>query len=545
MRKVLTQRSISILSFIWLLSLYFAFVINFPLILKLKSIIPVLDVHKTLFIISIPVALACSLSWIISVLTIRYIEKIILIILLIMSAIMSYTTYNYGVIFDFGMIENIMQTNVNESTSYVNWSLALWLLIFGLIPSYLIYKTNISRPTFFKEVLLKTASGLISLLIITIIAFTYYKDYAFTLRNNHYLEKMITPVHGIYSAGHYYVRKVYRKKIKYQQIGLDARHTSSVKQTNDNLLVLVIGETARSQNFQLNAYPRPTNFFTQGQSVISFQKVKSCGTATAVSLPCMFSNLGRRKFSVLKADNQDNLLDIVQRAGDNVAWIDNDDGCKGVCKHIKTFTIDRQNNKDCDAQGNCYDESLFEQFDNYIKTADKKDTIVILHLIGSHGPNYFNRYPANHRYFTPDCVRTDIQNCTRHSLINAYDNTIRYTDYIVNQLIERLKNVDKQWNTSLVYISDHGESFGESGLYLHGTPYSFAPKEQTSIPLITWFSPEFIANKSLDYKCLTKKALGTPLSHDNFFHSILGLMDIQTQVYKENLDLFHSCRVVI
>lgn len=165
----------------------------------------------------------------------------------------------------------------------------------------------------------------------------------------------------------------------------------------------------------------------------------------------------------------------------------------------------------------------------------------MLHLKGSHGQNYYTRYPNHFNQFTPACQKQEFRLCDRQTLLNAYDNSILYTDFVLHELINFLKEQNVFWNTALLYTSDHGESIGEKGIYEHGTPYLIAPQEQTIVPLIFWASDSFKEEKKLSWGCLKKEAISKKLSHDNLFHSILGLMDISTQLYEKELDLFISC----
>ncbi|MGL5392457.1 MAG: phosphoethanolamine transferase, partial [Shewanella sp.] len=177
-----------------------------------------------------------------------------------------------------------------------------------------------------------------------------------------------------------------------------------------------------------------------------------------------------------------------------------------------------------------------------LSTAAVKDTFITLHVIGSHGPTYFQRYPPEHRQFLPDCQRSDIQNCTSEQLINTYDNTILYTDYILSEVIKQLKQNNERFDTAMLYLSDHGESLGEKGMYLHGTPYSIAPNEQINIPMLAWMSEDFSQENRLNTTCLTEQAKSGRFSHDNLFDSLLGLMNVNTAVYQQPLDIFALCR---
>ena len=165
-----------------------------------------------------------------------------------------------------------------------------------------------------------------------------------------------------------------------------------------------------------------------------------------------------------------------------------------------------------------------------------------MHLMGSHGPTYYQRYPKIMAKFQPDCQRSDIENCSIEQITNSYDNTILYTDFFISQVINQLKSIQDQFDTAVFYISDHGESLGEDGLFLHGTPYAIAPKYQTHVPLIFWASEGFQQNKHLSRECLLNQAKKQHVSQDYVFHSVLGIMDVKTKVYNAKLDIFAACR---
>lgn len=306
------------------------------------------------------------------------------------------------------------------------------------------------------------------------------------------------------------------------------------------VLVLIIGETSRGMNFSLNGYSRQTNPYLSKEDVISFVDVTSAGTSTAVSVPCMFSHLPRTECDPVKAQNTENLLDVLQKAGYQILWLENDDGCKGVCSRVPNKEMIEIGHPALCDKDSCFDEVMLEHLDDYLKKVNQ-DTVVVLHLIGSHGPTYHKRYPDNFRIFTPTCDTADLQKCSRQQIINTYDNTVAYTDYIVAKAIELLKQ-RPNFEAGLLYVSDHGESLGENALYLHGVPYAFAPKEQTQVPMILWMSEVMKKEDHVDYECLKEKVRPIALSHDNLFHSLLGLMEIKTELYNQQYDFFRDCR---
>ncbi|MCW4628322.1 MULTISPECIES: phosphoethanolamine transferase [Marinomonas] len=354
---------------------------------------------------------------------------------------------------------------------------------------------------------------------------------------------MIVPTYYL-SSSYKYIRNTYfSSPVIYKKIGEDAKQISSNSSKKPTLFFFVLGETARSQNYQLNGYPRPTNEYTSKQNVISFKDVASCGTATAVSVPCIFSALSREEYKESIAKHQDNAIDILKRAGVSLLWKENDSGDKGVADNITKTTLNREEiNEFCNGNS-CYDMALLENLDSDIKSM-KGNRVIFIHLMGSHGPNYFKRYPDNQKKFAPDCQRNDVENCSSESIINSYDNTIHYTDFVISKLIEKLKGVSDQYNTGLLYLSDHGESLGENGVFLHGLPYSFAPIYQRRVPLMLWMSDDFVKTKNIDQACLKNEAQNSSISQDYIFHSLLGIMDVTTSAYKPELDLYKKCRTI-
>ncbi|MCF5850310.1 phosphoethanolamine transferase [Aeromonas veronii] len=524
-----------------LLVLFFALVLNWPIFLHFYTVLSALTHVKAGFAISIPLVLIAALNAVFIPFTFRFVLKPFFTVLILTGSIVSYAMLKYGVIFDAGMIQNIVETNSGEAGAYLNGSVALWFLLTGLLPVLVLWSLRIRYPArWYQGLALRAGVLAISLLFIGGVAALYYQDYASVGRNNKSLAKEIVPanyVHGLYKYGR---DVLFATPIPYQQLGTDARVVA--RGSKPTLMFLVVGETARSQNYSLNGYGKATNSFTaKEQGVVSFKDVRSCGTATAVSVPCMFSNLTRRGYDDQLASSRDGLLDVLQHAGVSVLWKENDGGCKGVCRNVPTIEILPKSYPALCQGESCYDEVLLEGLDQQI-AGMKGNKLVAFHLMGSHGPTYFRRYPASERAFMPDCPRSDIENCSNEELVNTYDNTIRYTDKVVGLLIDKLKSLESQYDVGLVYLSDHGESLGAMGLYLHGTPYKFAPDDQTRVPLLTWFSPQLQADRQLDMGCLAAEASSQRFSHDNLFHSMLGIMDVQTRVYDNKLDLFKPCR---
>ncbi|RAY64629.1 MCR-9 family phosphoethanolamine--lipid A transferase [Enterobacter kobei] len=532
---------VKVIPLVLLLAMIFAFLLNLPILLHFYEILSHLEHVKIGFVISIPFVLVAALNVVFMPFSVRFLLKPFFALLFITGSLVSYSTLKYKVMFDQTMIQNIIETNPQEAHSYLNGSIIIWFVFTGILPAILLFSIKIQYPEkWYKGIAYRLLSVLASLSLIAGVAALYYQDYASVGRNNSTLNKEIIPANYAYSTFQYVKDTYFTTKVPFQTLGNDAKRV--VAHEKPTLMFLVIGETARSQNFSMNGYSRDTNAFTsKSGGVISFKNMHSCGTATAISVPCMFSNMNRTEYDSKKASNSENFLDIVQKTGVSLLWKENDGGCKGVCSRIPTVEIKPSDNpKLCDGK-TCHDEVMLENLDDEIAKM-LGDKLVAFHIIGSHGPTYYLRYPAEHRHFMPECARSDIENCTQEQLVNTYDNTLRYTDYVLAEMIEKLKNYSDQYNTVLLYVSDHGESLGESGLYLHGTPYKLAPDQQTHIPMQVWMSPGFIAGKHINMSCLENNAAKKSYSHDNLFSSILGLWDVSTSVYNPDRDLFRECR---
>lgn len=529
--------------FIFSIALFYTFIFNIPFFNIVQQGIEKQADSSIVFIATIPFFLIFALSFIFSCFSFKYLVKPFFIVLTLLSSVVCYAAYKYNILFDTGMIQNIFETNSSEAKTYLNiYSICSFVLL-GILPSFYIYKADIQYKPFLKEILHKAAFMVVMVAMIGLIAIGYYQNYASFGRNNSILRKYIVPTYFVSSAVKYVNTKYLTKPLPYTQLGTDAIISTSSEKPE--LMVMVVGETSRSMNYHYFGYDRQTNPYTsQEKDIFAFKDFTSCGTATAVSLPCMFSKLDRQNYNERQANSQDNLLDVISHAGIGVNWMDNDSGCKGVCKRVKHITYNgNENTKLCDGEF-CYDQILVNQLKTELTQLDKnKNTVIVLHIIGSHGPTYFRRYPKNKRPFLPDCQRSDIENCTHNELINTYDNTVAYTDYILSQVINLLKKEESNFNTSMVYLSDHGESLGENGMYLHGAPYMFAPKEQTHVPFLLWLSPGKTEANKLNSSCIKKQADAGGFSQDNLFDTVLGLLNISTTAYDAKNDMLASCRV--
>jgi lipid A ethanolaminephosphotransferase len=194
---------------------------------------------------------------------------------------------------------------------------------------------------------------------------------------------------------------------------------------------------------------------------------------------------------------------------------------------------------DC-TRAHCFDAVMLQGLREQLRDTPR-NTLIVLHQAGSHGPAYAERYPSQFEAFAPVCRSADLGRCARAAVVNAYDNTIVYTDHVLAENIELLKSLGAQYDSLLIYVSDHGESLGERGLYLHAAPYFIAPEEQTRVPLLMWMSEGYRTRSKTDLACLRARA-SQPATHDDVYHTVLGALGLRSDVYRSDLDLLAACR---
>lgn len=385
----------------------------------------------------------------------------------------------------------------------------------------------------------RSAYCLASTAILLLAIFLSYQEVSSLMRNNKELRYLVTPGNYIVSMAQALSSQHASANTVRSPVGEDAS-ISSQAGDKPTLLVIVVGETVRAANWGLNGYERQTTpKLAQQPDVINFSDVSSCGTSTAVSLPCMFSLPGRADYAKSYAQQYESLLDVLAHAGLEVTWLDNQSGCKGVCDGVTTKALSPEEYASLCQDGRCLDEALVQALTKQI-SGTSADQVVVLHQLGNHGPSYYQRYPDDYERFVPACTTADLAKCSRDDITNSYDNAILYTDTVLDQVIEMLKRQD-DYATAMIYLSDHGESLGEKGLYLHGIPYAIAPDEQTHVPMVWWLSNSFSKQRGLDTECL-RQVSDQAASHDNLFHSVLGLLGVATDVYQQAEDISQTCR---
>ena len=522
---------------ILLCALYFGIILNMGFWRFVYEHISISNWSTGLFLLSLPAFLVIPLIIIFSLIIVPYIAKPALLILLCLSAAANYAMFKLGVFIDAEMYQNIVETNTREATDLITGSFLAWFGITAIIPALCLIRTRIIYSAFVRDIWHRLKQIIICILIIACFAPLTYKEYVAFGRNNREVRKLVNTLNYIYSVNKYYKLQSHAHR---KFAIFDPQPISTAATSQKQLLLLIVGETARAQNFSLYGYKRQTNPELSRQDIITFADTSSCGTATAVSLPCMFSHQERAKFKVGDARHTQNLVDLLQSAGNYVFWRENDDGCKGICDRVDYEDTTQNNPSRYCFSDYCQDDAMLEGLEEKIAKL-QRNSIIILHTMGSHGPTYYKRYPDSFKKFTPACETADIQDCTQEQIINTYDNTIVYTDHIISSVINILKR-HPEFQSSLIYVSDHGESLGENGIYLHGLPYSIAPDEQTKIPFLLWLSDTKKRFGNIDESCIKIAAAKNKFSHDNLFHSVLGLTNTQTTAYKPELDIFAACR---
>ncbi len=441
---------------------------------------------------------------------------------------------SYNVVIDDSMIRNMIQTNIDESLDLVTLKQILYLIFLGLIPAYFVYKIDIEYKNIKTEIFQKLKILLISLLIILASILMFNKHYTSFAREHKPLRYSTNPTYWIYSIAKYINSTYNSTPIIAKPIGLDAE-VLDAEDKRKKIVVMVVGEAARADHFSLNGYSKQTNPLLQQEDIINLSNTYSCGTSTAASVPCMFSILTKNQYSYKKGLALQNVLDLISHTKKiAVLWRDNNSDSKGVALRVPYENFKLENKNQICKDGECRDEGMLLGLDEFIKKNKSKDILIILHQMGNHGPAYYKRYPKEFEKFKPVCKTNQLEQCTKEEISNAYDNAILYTDYFLSKTINFLKKYDTSYDTAMIYMSDHGESLGENGIYLHGLPYFMAPDAQIHIGTILWFNNDFYKKLNLDN---LRKNTNKRFSHDNLFHTLLGIFNIKTSIYNKNLNI--------
>ncbi len=471
----------------------------------------------------------------------RWTVKPLLIVLFIATAFAEHFMTRYRVFLDTSMLRNILATDVREAGDLMTWSLLPQLALYAVLPIALLLRVEVRQRSLLKAFGVRVLSLIAALAVFAGAIFINFQDVATSMRNTRELRFLVTPANYVYSLAQLGRSQAQAADKPRQPIGEDAQAGSSWAQRNKPVvMVMVVGETVRAANWGLSGYTRQTTpELAAFPGVINFSSVRSCGTDTETSLPCIFSPWGRRQYDESKIRGSESLLDVVARAGFRVVWVDNQAGCKGVCQGVESARPDPALSPQACAGKECQDAALVDQLRRLVKETPG-NLLIVLHQMGNHGPAYFKRYPDEFKVFTPACEDPDLPHCSSESIVNAYDNAIRYADHVLASALGFL-NEQTSHDAAMLYVSDHGESLGEKGLFLHGVPYAIAPDMQTQVPMVMWLSPSFAQSMRVNSACLSEVAKA-PQAHDNIFHTLLGMLDVKTAVYAPEMDFSARCR---
>ena len=487
------------------------------------------------FLLSLGIILLAVTTLVLTLVSSKWTTKPFLIIVLLISSLTNYFMNSYHVVIDDSMIRNMLQTNMSESMDLLTLKQVLYFVFLGVLPTYLIYRIPIQYRTFKTEIFSKLKVILISVILIAGCIFLFSKHYTSFAREHKPLRYSTNPTYWIYSIGKYINKTFNSGPIIVKALGIDAK-VNKISDT-PRLVIMVVGEAARADHFSLNGYSRKTNPLLEKENIINLGNIFSCGTSTAVSVPCMFSVFDREDYNYKKGITNENVLDVLNHTKKiSILWRDNNSDSKGVALRVPYENYRTpQSNTICN-KDECRDEGMLVGLDSYIKAQNGKDILIVLHQMGNHGPAYYKRYPNTFKKFTPVCKTNQLEECSQEEIANAYDNAILYTDFFLSKVINFLKEHTLSYQTAMLYMSDHGESLGENGVYLHGLPYFMAPDAQTHIGSVLWFGEKM--KKNIDVKKLAQNK-NKAYSQDNLFHTLLGLFNVETEVYDKKMDITH------
>ncbi|SDO92711.1 phosphatidylethanolamine:Kdo2-lipid A phosphoethanolamine transferase [Phyllobacterium sp. YR620] len=485
------------------------------------------------------VGIACGYVALFLAFSVKFVIKPALIFFVVVSALGAWFMDHYGVIIDVEMLQSAVDTTNAEAGHFLNIPFVVHMITCALIPSAIIAWPRIVHRPYLQKLKWNLAVIVPALLVLGVAALINASTYMSLIREHRDWFGTLNPLAPIVNTVKLAIRETKDNNIIVKPLGQDAHVVGPAAGTRKPRVTIVIaGETARAESFSLGGYGPDTNPELARQDITYFSDTSSCGTITSVSLPCMFSQFTRKEYTHQKGLENENLVDVLTHAGINVEWWDNNTGDKGVAARMKSQQLFKSDDPKFCKGGECLDAIFLDRLDAWLDSV-KTDSVLVMHQLGSHGPAYYLRYPDEFRRFTPDCRTAEFAKCSREEIINAYDNSILYTDHLLSTVIDRLKARETQISPSMIYMSDHGESTGEFGLYLHGAPYIVAPSQQTHVPYVLWLGKDEKAQ--IDGACLHSEAVKKQ-SHDNLFHTLLGMMHVETSVHDNNLDTLFPCR---
>jgi len=494
-----------------------------------------------LFLISLFIVVVCLQALLVSLVPTRLGLRVAASALFLVAALGSYFASTYGAVMNQEMMRNVIETDPAEVGGLINFDLLAHVLMLGVVPAVLVWRIELPFSTWRVRLRQRLVFIGAALALCAVALFACSANYAVFFREYKPVRYALSPAAPIVSlAGLLSAHERHDPRTPLIDVAGNVQRTAAPAR-KPLVLFLVVGETARAANFQLGGYERATNPRLRSLAdVVYIDHATSCGTSTAVSVPCMFSHLPRERFAVDQADRFTNLLDTLVKADFAVEWRDNNAGCKGVCARVVQVSYPGETDRVHCPNSYCYDEVMLTDLGARLETL-QRDSVVIFHAIGSHGPAYSERYPPRFEIFKPACRSNELQRCSEQEIVNAYDNSIVYTDYVLSRQIELLKANADHLDSVLIYASDHGESLGEQGIYLHGMPYSFAPRAQKEVPMLLWASRGYVERTGLSMGCARARSHDA-VSHDNLYHTVLGALAVRDAIYDPSLDILARCR---
>ncbi len=467
--------------------------------------------------------------------------KPLLATLALVASVSSYFTQQLGAVLDPAMLRNALHTDLPEARELMTSGLMLHVAV-GVLPAWwLIAQVELTQQS---QVLRRFASAALrwalALLAVLGLMALNYQQLSSLMRNHKSLRYQVLPAAPLWSLPRSMVDVSKAAMKPHEAIGLDGKAGPSwASAERPRLLVWVVGETVRAANWGQRQMPDGSQRDTTPQlraqtGLLHLPVMHTCGTDTETSLPCMFAPVGRRDYDEARIRGQESLLQVLARAGVDLSWIDNQSGCKGVCTGLETIQLE------CNG-GRCLDDALFAKVADRLKNA-KGTQLLVLHMLGNHGPAYFRRAPEGFAPYSPVCQSDDLGRCSREEIVNAFDNALRHTDALLATLWQQLQAAQGQVDTALLFTPDHGESLGEKGLFLHGVPYAFAPREQTEVPVVLGIAPNWAKARGWSEACLAQVAKHPKPEHDHLFHTVLNLLDVQTSLQEPEWDLLAPCK---
>lgn len=437
----------------------------------------------------------------------RIVGKCIIAFTLIGNAACLYFMNTYNALIDRSMMGNVFGTHFSEASSFFSWTMIWYIIILGVLPCIWLFMRKIN----YGSILRFLANFAISLILLVGVLIGNKQNVLWIDYNATVLGSKIMPWSYIINSVRYYN---YWKLMNQPEIKLpDAEIVTDSK----DIFVLIIGESARSENFSLYGYSRETNPLLAKDSVTVLNATAS-DTYTREAVKAILSyKPGEELYELLP--------NYLQRNGVDVIWRTNNWGHPPL--HLTKNYGKGDLKKRFPEADSGYDGILFHGLKEDIMASDSTKIFVGIHTYTSHGPEYYSNVPKEHKKFLPECRTVELSNASSSELINAYDNTILYTDYLVHSVIETLKNDFPDRRSCVIFISDHGESLGEGGYYMHGLPKSIAPSCQLKIPFIVWTSDDTIKIKDMN-----------SAGHYNIYHSVLNFLGMESPIYDETRNIF-------